>query len=244
MKGIGLPEHHARRTPRKILLIEDDDAIVEVLVYNLERDGYKVQVAADGRQGLVEAQHGLPDLILLDLMLPGIDGIEVCRELRAEKATRAIPILMLTAKSEEADQLIGFSVGADDYVTKPFSVRVLLQRIRVLLERRFRSAESGDLLSRHGIELDRIAHQASIEGKPLPLTRTEFRLLETMISQPGRAFSRGDLLNSAIGEETIVLERTIDVHIRSLRQKLGDHAAAIETVRGVGYRFARDVVGG
>ena len=148
---------------------------------------------------------------------------------------------MLTAKSEEADQLVGFSVGADDYVTKPFSVKVLLQRIRVLLQRRSQKVEEADRLSMHGIQLDRTGHQVLCEGRPVALTRTEFRLLDAMMSQPGRAFTRNDLLSSAIGDETVVLERTIDVHIRSLRQKLGARADAIETVRGVGYRFARQL---
>jgi two-component system phosphate regulon response regulator PhoB len=149
---------------------------------------------------------------------------------------------MLTAKSEETDQIIGFSVGADDYVTKPFSVKVLMQRVRVLLSRRPASAEPGeDTVEWHGIRLDRVAHQVTCEDKPLPLTPTEYRLLETMIRQPGRAFTRHDLLRAAVGNDTIVLERTVDVHIRSLRQKLGDAAAAIETVRGIGYRFAREL---
>ena len=226
---------------RLVLVIEDDSAIAEVLEYNLEREGYDVERSSDGRDGLRLARSNTPDLVILDLMLPGIDGIEICRELRSDKATKSIPILMLTAKSEETDQIIGFSVGADDYVTKPFSVKVLMQRVRVLMSRRQKSNDSEeDSLDLHGIRLDRVAHQVFCEEKPLPLTPTEYRLLETMMRQPGRAFTRNDLLNSAVGNDTIVLERTIDVHIRSLRQKLGDVAATIETVRGIGYRFARE----
>lgn len=227
---------------RSVLVIEDDSAIAEVLEYNLEREGYDVERSSDGRDGLRVARSTTPDLVILDLMLPGIDGIEICRELRADKTTRHVPILMLTAKSEETDQIIGFSVGADDYVTKPFSVKVLMQRVRVLMSRRLKTSDSEeDSLELHGIRLDRVAHQVYCEEKPLPLTPTEYRLLETMMRQPGRAFTRNDLLNSAVGNDTIVLERTIDVHIRSLRQKLGDVAPAIETVRGIGYRFAREM---
>jgi two-component system phosphate regulon response regulator PhoB len=227
---------------RSVLVIEDDSAIAEVLEYNLAREGYDVERSSDGRDGLRVARSTTPDLVILDLMLPGIDGIEICRELRADKTTRHVPILMLTAKSEETDQIIGFSVGADDYVTKPFSVKVLMQRVRVLMSRRLKTSDSEeDSLELHGIRLDRVAHQVYCEEKPLPLTPTEYRLLETMMRQPGRAFTRNDLLNSAVGNDTIVLERTIDVHIRSLRQKLGDVAPAIETVRGIGYRFAREM---
>lgn len=227
---------------RSILVIEDDSAIAEVLTYNLEREGYSVSRASDGRDGLRQAQMNKPDLVILDLMLPGMDGIEVCRELQADKETKNIAILMLTAKSEEADQLVGFRMGADDYVTKPFSVKVLLQRVRVLMSRRQKSAsEHEDFIDLHGIKLDRVAHQVFMAEAPLPLTPTEYRLLETMMRHPGRAFTRNDLLNSAIGADTIVLERTIDVHVRSLRQKLGEAAVTIETVRGIGYRFAREL---
>lgn len=227
---------------RTVLVIEDDSAIAEVLTYNLEREGFDVLRASDGRDGLRQAQTAEPDLVILDLMLPGIDGIEICRELRADKATRNMALLMLTAKSEETDQIIGFTVGADDYVTKPFSMKVLLQRVRALLNRRQMVSESEqDSVELHGIRLDRVAHQVYCDEKPMSLTPTEYRLLETMIRQPGRAFTRNDLLSSAIGNDTIVLERTIDVHIRSLRSKLGDLAAAIETVRGIGYRFAREL---
>lgn len=225
---------------RTVLVIEDDDAIAEALSYNLEREGYRARCARDGSDGLRQAQAQLPDLIVLDLMLPGIDGIEICRELRADKRTRNIAIVMLTAKSEETDQIIGFTVGADDYVTKPFSVKVLLQRIRALLSRRYKTGED-DTLGLHGIRIDRVGHQAYHDGQILPLTPTEYRLLEAMMRHPGRAFTRNDLLNAAVGGDTIVLERTIDVHIRSLRQKLGDAANAIETVRGIGYRMAREV---
>lgn len=229
------------RAKKKILVIEDDPDLSEVLRHNLSREGYAVTTSLDGAEGLRLAAEIIPDLVILDLMLPSKDGIEVCRELRAEKPTRHVAILMLTSKSEEIDQIVGFSVGTDDYVTKPFSVKVLMQRVRVLLSRRPMQTEDQDVIERHGIRLDRVAHQAIMGDKPLPLTPTEYRLLETLMRHPGRAFNRNDLLNSAVGDDTIVLERTIDVHIRSLRQKLGDSARAVETVRGVGYRFAREL---
>lgn len=226
---------------RTVLLIEDDPAIAEVLTYNLEREGYKTEWLRDGADGLRRASERKPDLIILDLMLPSLDGVEICRELRSDGTTRHVPILMLTAKSDEVDQVEGFSVGADDYVTKPFSVKVLLQRIRALLKRSRRTEEQADTVELFGVKLDVRGHEVSCEGKPISLTPTEYRLLKTMMDQPGRAFTRSDLMDSAIGDEAIVLERTIDVHIRSLRQKLGEYSRPIQTVRGVGYRFAREM---
>ncbi len=192
--------------------------------------------AREGREGLRKGQMLLPDLIILDLMLPGMGGLDICRELRASTKTVKIPILMLTAKAEETDQVVGFAVGADDYVTKPFSVKVLLQRIKVLLRRAGEPELVGEILEAAGIRIDKRGHQVSVDGETIALTPTEFRLLETLLKQPGRAFSRGDLLDSAMGD-SIVLDRTIDVHIKSLRRKLGDRGERIETVRGVGYRF-------
>jgi two-component system phosphate regulon response regulator PhoB len=220
----------------KILVVEDEASLAEVLTYNLQREGYDVVVAREGREGLRKAQMLLPDLVILDLMLPGLGGLEICKELRASPRTSSFPILMLTAKAEETDQVIGFAVGADDYVTKPFSVKVLLQRIKVLLRRNSSPEPAGELLEMAGIRIDKRAHQVSVDDEPVSLTPTEFRLLETMLKQPGRAFTRPDLMESAVGD-AIVLERTIDVHIKSLRKKLGDVGQFIETVRGVGYRF-------
>jgi two-component system phosphate regulon response regulator PhoB len=221
----------------RILIIEDERALTEVLAYNLQREGYQTIIAHDGQEGLRKAQMLLPDLILLDLMLPVLDGLAVCREIRAGEHTRHIPILMLTAKAEETDQVVGFSMGADDYVTKPFHVKVLMQRIKALQRRAASATESADVIEHLGIRIDRVRHRASVEGKELDLTPTEFRLLETILRQPGRAFTRAQLMDSAIGEGAIVLERTIDVHIKSLRRKLGPASEYIETVRGVGYRL-------
>lgn len=219
-----------------VLIVEDDRSLLEVLSYNIEQCGYEVSVAHDGQDGLNQALHKNPDLIVLDLMLPVMDGLEVCRRLRMSSVTRDVLVLMLTAKSEEVDQMVGLAMGADDYVTKPFSVRVLTERIKALLRRKNRSSEPGDVISNQGVVVDKMRHSASVHGVQLELTRTEFALLETLIRQPGRAFGRADLMDSALGD-ALVLERTIDVHIRALRKKLGKSAALIETVRGVGYRF-------
>lgn len=220
----------------KILIVEDEPSLAEVLTYNLEREGYEVVGAREGREGLRKAQMLLPDLIILDLMLPGLGGLDICRELRASQRTATTPILMLTAKAEETDQVIGFAVGADDYVTKPFSVKVLMQRIKVLLRRGVSPEPVGEVLESSGVRIDKREHRVTVAGESVSLTPTEFRLLETLLKQPGRAFTRPDLLESAVGD-SIVLDRTIDVHIKSLRKKLGDAGARIETVRGVGYRF-------
>jgi two-component system, OmpR family, phosphate regulon response regulator PhoB len=220
----------------KILIVEDETSLVEVLSYNLRREGYEIAVANEGHEGLRKAQMLLPDLILLDLMLPGLNGLDICRELRASPRTAGIAILMLTARGEETDQVVGFAVGADDYVTKPFSVKVLLQRIKVLLRRKDNPEPPGDVIEADAIRINKRAHEVTVDGMPLSLTPTEFRLLETLMRQPGRAFTRHDLMDAAVGD-TIVLERTIDVHIKSLRRKLGDAGEHIETVRGVGYRF-------
>jgi two-component system phosphate regulon response regulator PhoB len=221
----------------KILVIEDDRSVAEMISYNLKQAGYEVLTATDGQDGLLQAQIKSPDIVVLDLMLPVIDGLDVCRRLRAGAATKDLLIVMLTAKSEETDELIGFSLGADDYVTKPFSVKVLLERIKALRRRRTADATTDEVTTKQGVSVDRRRHQAIAEGKALQLTRSEFRLLDTLIRQPGRVFHRTELIDAALGEDTMVMERTIDVHIRALRRKLGQHADVIETVRGVGYRF-------
>ncbi|MGP0063954.1 MAG: winged helix-turn-helix domain-containing protein [Isosphaeraceae bacterium] len=223
----------------KILVIEDERSLVEVLSCNLEREGFEVFVAFDGQEGLRQAQLKLPDLVVLDLMLPNKPGLEVCRELRLGTRTREIPIIMVTAKAEESDELVGFATGADDYVTKPYSMKILIQRIKKELRRRQLKAETvaNKVIESQGIVIDRHSHRALYRDQELPLTPTEFRLLEVLIRQAGRAFTRYELMDAAIGEDAIVLERTIDVHIKSLRKKLGDAGELIETVRGVGYRF-------
>lgn len=237
------PVDHPRTPPTmpkpKILIIEDERALVEVLAANLEREGFDVLMAHDGQDGLRQAQLKLPDLIVLDLMLPVKPGLEVCRELRNGSRTRDIPIVMVTAKAEETDELVGFAVGADDYVTKPYSVKILIERIKKELRRRQSQEEpaAGAVVESQGVVIDRHSHRALYRGEELPLTPTEFRLLEVLLRQAGRAFTRYELMDAAIGEDAVVLERTIDVHVKSLRKKLGDAGDLIETVRGIGYRF-------
>jgi two-component system phosphate regulon response regulator PhoB len=220
----------------RVLVIEDERGLTEALSWALEREGYDVQVAHDGQEGLRKAQTLLPDLIILDLMLPGMGGLEVCRALRAGERTRDVPIIMLSAKAEETDQVVGFSLGADDYVTKPFHTKVLVQRIKALLRRREGGQDPVDVVAHLTVKIDRVRHRAFVDGRELELTPTEFRLLECLLRQPGRAFTRHQLMDAAIGEGAIVLERTIDVHVKTLRRKLGA-GDLIETVRGVGYRF-------
>lgn len=222
----------------KVLLVEDERSLTDVLSYNLERDGYEVFVSHEGKDGLRKAQTILPDIVILDLMLPGMSGLDVCKEIKSNNKTSSIPILMLTSKSEESDQIVGFAVGADDYVTKPFSTKVLLQRVKAVLRRKNQpEALDSDTLSFGKIKIDKRSHKVMHGNTTLLLTPTEFRLLETLVRQPGRAFTRRDLMDSAIGDGAIVLDRTIDVHVKSLRRKLGDSGDFIETVRGIGYRF-------
>ncbi len=223
--------------PSRILIIEDEPAIAEVLVYNLEREGFKVQSVENGAEGLKMAKQQRPDLVLLDLMLPGKSGLEVCRELRANSGTTTVPIIVLTAKAEEADQVVGFAMGADDYVTKPFSVKILLQRVHALLRRANSPEPDSDVLEHGTLKLDKRSYRVTDGQAELPLTPTEFRLLETLMRQPERAFSRSDLLDYAV-VDGLVGERTIDVHVKSLRTKLGEAGRCIVTVRGVGYRFS------
>ena len=221
-----------------ILIIEDERSLADVLTYNLSNEGYDVLTAYDGQDGLRRAQTALPDLIILDLMLPVMDGLQVCRQLKGNPQTQDIRILMLTAKSEEVDEIVGFNMGADDYVTKPFKIKPLIHRVKALLRRPSASSEAGgDVVASHGVEVDRLNHVARHEGQELNLTPTEFRLLWTLVRRPGRPFSRLELMDACRGEDANALERTIDVHVRSLRQKLGENSNLIETVRGVGYRF-------
>lgn len=220
-----------------ILIIEDERDLSEILTYNLEKEGFDVITAADGQEGLNRARSMLPDLVVLDLMLPVTDGLQVCQQLRSDPRTRQMRVLMLTARSEEVDEIVGFSMGADDYVAKPFKIKPLIHRIRALLRRSETTPSSSDCIALQGIQIDRVQHLSTLDEVDLQLTPTEFKLLWTLMRQPGRPFSRHELMDTCRGEDANALERTIDVHIRALRQKLGDRAEVIETVRGVGYRF-------
>jgi two-component system phosphate regulon response regulator PhoB len=222
---------------QQILLIDDERGISDPLSYALRKEGFEVTCSFDGQDGLRRAQSLLPDLILLDLMLPIVEGLEVCRQLRGDPRTREIPVLMLTARSEEIDEIVGFNMGADDYVTKPFKMKPLVQRVKALLRRPHLKEQSVDVVSRQGITLDRLHHRATADETELPLTPTEFKLLWTLLRQPGRTFNRNELMDASRGEDANAFERTIDVHVRSLRQKLSARAVLVETVRGIGYRF-------
>ncbi len=220
-----------------ILIIEDERSIIDILSYNLQKEGFEVVTATDGQEGLQKAQVLLPNLIILDLMLPVMDGLQVCQQLRADPRTRHIKVVMLTARSEEVDEIVGFNMGADDYVSKPFKMKPLIHRIKARLQPPVREAASKDIISLRNLEIDRQQHSVRIDGNELALTLTEFKLLWTLARQPGRTFSRHELMDNSRGEDANALERTIDVHIRALRSKMGEHAAIIETVRGIGYRL-------
>ncbi|MFG0285760.1 MAG: response regulator [Phycisphaerales bacterium JB039] len=223
---------------KHILVVEDHRDLVELLEINLRSAGYQVSSALDGRTGLAKARSLRPNLLILDLMLPHLSGDEVARRLRSEPATASLPIIMLTAKADEADQVSGLATGADDYITKPFSMKVLLARVQAVL-RRASEAGAPELLSLGPIEIDTSTHQVRVAGELVQLTLTEFRLLASLIMAGGRVLSRAELMTRAMGPGVLVTERTIDVHITALRRKLGPAAALIQTVRGVGYRASQ-----
>jgi DNA-binding response OmpR family regulator len=221
-----------------IVVVEDEQAIQDVIAYNLRREGYEVLLAGHGNEGLALIQSKRPALVILDLMLPGIDGLSVCQQLRADPKTRSIPLMILSAKEEESDIVIGLSLGADDYLAKPFSPREMLARVKALLRRANTSRSvSDDYIQVGPLAIDFSRFEAKLSGQPLKLTATEFKLLAELAGHPGRALTREHLLNRAVGDAVVVVDRNIDVHIRSVRKKLGDQAAMIETVRGLGYRF-------
>ncbi len=220
----------------KILIVEDDPDISELIQFNLEKAGYQTVRAEDGEQALRLAQKHTPDLILLDLLLPGLNGLEVCRRLKRDPAMQHIPIMMVTAKGEEMDRVVGLELGADDYVVKPFSIREIILRIQKLLDRREKQAASS-FLKADSLLLDLEAHTAKLSEKTLELTATEFRLLAHLMGNRGRVQTREILLDRVWGYSFEGYSRTIDTHIRRIRKKLKSHQNLIETVRGVGYRF-------
>ena len=228
----------------QILVVDDEASIRELLTFNLKKNGYEVTAAADGREALAKAA-GM-DLVLLDIMLPEVDGLEVCRRLKADPQTSGIPIIMLTAKAEEIDRVLGLELGADDYVVKPFSMRELLARVKAVLRRSAKDSQSEkgreETLKIGGLRLDFSSYQAWLHDEPIALTPKEYELLKLLVTNPGRAFTRDELLERIWGYEYYGDTRTVDVHIRHLRAKLKDDenlSKAIETVRGIGYRFAR-----
>ena len=223
----------------KVVIVEDEADIREVIEYNLRREGYRTSSVADGEQALQLIRDTLPDLVLLDLMLPGLDGLEVCQRLKSDSATRHIRIIMVTAKGEERDILMGLDLGADDYLSKPFSPKELLGRIRAVLRRGLLQEEqaSAQRLVRGPMLIDSERHQVQLDRRPVVLTATEFRLLHFLATHAGRVFTRDQLLSRIIGENASVVDRNIDVHVRAVRKKLGKHRDLIHTVRGIGYCF-------
>jgi len=221
-----------------VLVVDDEPDVLDLLVYNLQKAGYKTVKATDGATALQKARDILPSLVVLDLMLPQIEGTEVCKQLRADPKTAPIPIIMLTAKADELDRVIGFELGADDYVVKPFSPRELVLRVKTILRRAQGKGVPAEVLKADELLVDLAKHEVRIQGKPVDLTATEFKLLATLMERRGRVQSRDRLLTDVWGYEGDVDTRTVDTHVRRLREKLGKAADYIETVRGVGYRFA------
>lgn len=229
---------------RKILIIEDDNDIVDLLRFNLEREGYRVFTASTGEAGLTIAQEEKPSLLILDLGLPGIQGLELCRLMKQKPATSSISIVILTAKGLESDVVAGLELGADDYIVKPFRIRELIARVRAVLRR----AQSGggssaaeDQITAGRLTIDSLRHEVLLDGKRLNLTLAEFKLLKLLVSQIGRVFTRDQLLNAITNGETFIIDRNVDVHIRSIRKKIGSEREKVRTVRGIGYKFVEVV---
>lgn len=224
----------------KILVVDDENDILELVRYNLETKGYQISLAMTGEEAIESAKSSKPDLIILDLMLPGIDGLEVCRNLKSEPETKKIPIIMLTAKGEEADIVMGLELGADDYITKPFSIKVLIARVRTALRKYYVSedkAQPANIITRGPIKIDYDKHEVLLNENPLELTLTEFSVLNLLAKRPGRVFTRYQIVDATKGENYIVTDRAVDVQIVGLRKKLGEYGKMIKTVRGVGYKF-------
>jgi two-component system phosphate regulon response regulator PhoB len=222
----------------RILIVDDELGILDLVQYNLSKAQYDVVGVASGEEALAQVRTTPPDLVVLDLMLPGVDGLEVCKALKRDTHTAAIPIVILTARGEEADIVAGLELGADDYLTKPFSPRVLLARIRAVLRRHHTEPVAADaMITHHGLVLHPGRHEVLVEGQPVPLTLTEFRVLHLLARRPGWVFTRNQIIAAAQGTDVSVTERAVDVYIVSLRRKLGPVGETIETIRGVGYRL-------
>ena len=241
----------ANDPPKKqtILVVDDEADLVELIGLNLERNGYDVVVARDGPGALDRARKHRPDLVVLDLMLPGLDGTEVARRLRADAATAHVPIIMLTAKGEETDEVVGLAVGADDYMTKPFSMKVLVARVKAVLRRGTKPGggaadgagpDEAGVLRVGPLAMDTQKHDTTVAGRPVKLTLTEFKLLRALVEARGRVLSRDRLMDKAMGADVFVTDRAIDVHVTAIRKKLGAAAWLVHTVRGVGYRLQEE----
>lgn len=229
--------------PKQIIVVEDEADLAELVGYNLERAGYQVQVARDGEAALRMIDASPPDLVVLDLMIPKINGLEVARQIRTAPRTSGVPILIVTAKAEEIDQVAGLRAGADDYVTKPFSMKVLLARVEAVLRRTGGQVADSELLNVGPISVDLSTHTATSDGESMVLTLTEFRILVALMRSKGRVLTREDLMYTAIGPSVMVTARTIDVHMAAIRKKLGRAGGMIRTVRGVGYMLSEEHVG-
>ena len=223
----------------KILIVEDETDIRELLTYNLHLEGFQVIGAANGEDALEALKSEQIQLVVLDLMLPDISGLEICRCIRRDSALSRLPVIMLTAKGEEVDRIVGFELGADDYVTKPFNIREMILRVKAVLARSKITPATGNALKRGPLTIDPEQYEAAVDGHPLSLTATEFRLLHHLAAHPGHARNRDDLLDIIWGEDKFVTPRTVDTYIRRLREKLGDSGDMIQTLRGVGYRFKK-----
>ncbi len=222
----------------KILVVDDEEDILELIRYNLAKEGYQVSTATSGEEALTKARQEMPDLILLDLMLPGLDGLDVCRELKKQPNTSQISIVMVTARTEDVDVVTGLELGSDDYITKPFSPRVVLARIKAVLRRKkVEETEEASVITIHELTIDPARHGVLVEGNHVLLTATEFRILYLLARHPGWVYSRDQILNAVKGGDYPVTDRSVDVQIVGLRKKLGEAGGYIETVRGVGYRF-------
>lgn len=222
----------------KILVVEDEENIQELIRYNLAKEGYRVSCVLNGEKGLEAARTENPDLVLLDLMLPGLDGLDVCKELKRDPATQDIAVIMVTAKGDETDIVMGLELGADDYVTKPFSPKILLSRVKAVLRRQHSPApESHEMIQIGDLVIHPGRHEALLKNKKIDLTFTEFRILQTLATRPGWVFTRGQIVDAVRGEDHAVTDRSVDFQIVGLRRKLGNYSEHIETVRGVGYRF-------
>ena len=224
---------------QKILIIEDEIDIRELLTYNLELEGFDVVGAANGEEAYRALRSEPIQLVVLDLMLPDISGLEICRYIRRDSALSRLPVIMLTAKGEEVDRIVGFELGADDYVTKPFNIREMILRVRAVLARSKMTPVAGKALKRGALTIDPEQYEATVDGRQLSLTATEFRLLHHLAAHPGHAWNRDKLLDVIWGEDKFVTPRTVDTYIRRLREKLGPAGEMIQTLRGVGYRFQK-----
>jgi len=224
--------------PERILVVDDEPDLLELVRVNLAQAGYAVETATTGSEALAQLRRGPPDLVVLDLMLPDVSGTEICRQLRADPELGRLPVIMLTAKSDEVDRVVGLELGADDYVTKPFSPRELMLRVRAVLRRRSPGAPAQGVLSHGVLRLDPTRHRCHVDGEEVELTAKEFDLLHGLMQRPGRVMTRDQLIDAVWGSDVAVTTRTIDTHLKRLREKLGPAGCLIETVRGVGYRFA------